>query len=140
MAQEVLQRVRGRISVTLMDKRIVKFIQEHYLLTLLLLLIILLIVVTFTMFIMKKKLLSIFSSDLSTKHVQEFIQNPNVVAIHLSTNEIEKIKGVQILGLISELNGEELLTAKKLYVENFPYSERHESPSMENGDKLYKND
>ena len=47
-------------------------------------------------------------------------------AIHLSTKEIEKIQGVQLLGTISELNGEELDTSKKLYVDTFPYAERME--------------
>ena len=33
---------------------------------------------------------------------------------------------MQLLGTISELNGKELETAKKLYVDNFPYAERME--------------
>ena len=85
----------------------------------------------FTMFIMKKNFL-VFSSDLSTRHVQEFIHNPNVAgAIHLSTNEIKKIQGIQLLGTISELNGEELDTSKKLYVDTFPYAEMMELHFME---------
>ena len=53
------------------------------------------------------------------------MQNPNVAgAIHLETKAIEKIQGVQLLGTISELNGEELDTSKTLYLDNFPYAKR----------------
>lgn len=108
-----------------MDNRIVKFIKEHHVLTLATSFNNLAYCCNVYYVYNDKKNFLVFSSDLSTKHVQEFIHNPNVAgAIHLSTNEIKKIQGVQLLGTISELSGVELDKAKKLYLDNFPYAER----------------
>ena len=71
----------------------------------------------------KKKNWLIFSSDKKTKHAQDFIANPNVAGtIALETKEISKIQGVQLLGKIKELKGEELVNANKHYLKAFPYA------------------
>ena len=65
----------------------------------------------------------IFSSDTKTKHAKEFTLNPNVAgSIALETKEVAKIQGVQVLGEITELKGEDLNTAKKQYLQAFPYA------------------
>ena len=110
-----------------MDKRIVQFIKEHHVLTLATTSNNLAYCCNVYYVYNEKKNFLVFSSDLSTRHVQEFIHNPNVAgAIHLETKAIEKIQGVQLLGTISELNGQELDTSKKLYVDTFPYAEMME--------------
>ena len=42
--------------------------------------------------------------------------------IALETKEISKIQGVQLLGEIQELKGEELKIAKEQYVKAYPYA------------------
>ena len=105
------------------DKRIVDFIKEHHLLTL----------ATskenipycsnvFYIYDEKNNSL-IFSSDIKTRHAQEFCNNLNVAAtIALETNDVEKIQGVQLLGEIKELKGEELEKASKQYLKAYPYA------------------
>ena len=67
----------------------------------------------------------IFSSDIKTKHATDFIENPNVAAnIALETKDVEKIQGVQLLGKITELKGEELNNATKQYLKEFLYAEK----------------
>ena len=107
----------------MIDKRIIDFINAHHLLTL----------ATakennpycancFYVFDEQKKWL-IFSSDKKTKHAQDFIANPNVAGtIALETKEVSKIQGVQLLGTILKLKGEELKIAKKQYLKAFPYA------------------
>ena len=105
------------------DKRIVDFIKEHHLLTL----------ATskenrpycsnvFYIYDEKNNSL-IFSSDIKTRHAQEFCNNLNVAAtIALETNDVEKIQGVQLLGEIKELKGEGLEKASKQYLKAYPYA------------------
>ena len=107
----------------MIDKQIIDFINEHHLLTL----------ATakennpycancFYVFDEQKNWL-IFSSDKKTKHAQDFIANPNVAGtIALETKEVSKIQGVQLLGTILKLKGEELKIAKKQYLKAFPYA------------------
>mgnify|MGYP003989173877 CR=1 FL=1 len=65
----------------------------------------------------------IFSTDTKTKHAQDFTLNPNVAgSIALETKEVAKIQGVQLLGEITELEGEELKAEKKQYLQVFPYA------------------
>jgi len=109
----------------MLDKRIIDFIQEHHLLTL----------STskenipyccnvFYIYDEKNNSL-IFSSDIKTKHAKDFTENPNVAAsIALETKDVEKIQGVQLLGKITELKGEELNNATKQYLKEFPYAEK----------------
>jgi len=105
------------------DKRIVNFIKEHHLLTL----------ATsketipycsnvFYIYDEKNKSL-IFSSDINTRHAQEFSENSNVAgAIAVETKDVEKIQGVQLLGEIKELKGKELEKASKEYLKAYPYA------------------
>lgn len=106
-----------------MDKAIVEFINEHHLLTL----------ATSkdnaayccnVYYVYNEKNNSfIFSSDAKTKHAQDFIANPNVAGtIAVETKEISKIQGVQLLGKIQELKGEELNIAKEQYVNAYSYA------------------
>ena len=65
----------------------------------------------------------IFSTDTKTKHAQDFITNPNVAgSIALETKEVAKIQGVQLLGKITELKGDDLKVAKKQYLQAVPYA------------------
>ena len=107
------------------DKRIIEFIKNHYLLTL----------ATSkdnipyccNMFYVYDEGNNhlIFSSDPATKHAQYFIENPNVAAsIYLETRDVKKIQGVQLLGKIVELKGEEINSITKRYIKEFPYAEK----------------
>ena len=65
----------------------------------------------------------IFSTEIKTKHAQDFVMNTNVAgSIALETNEVSKIQGVQLLGTILELKGEYLKIAKEQYINAFSYS------------------
>ena len=106
------------------DKRIIEFIKNHYLLTL----------ATskdntpyccniFYVYDEKNNSL-IFSSDIKTKHATDFIENPHVAAsIALETKDVDKIQGVQLLGEIEILKGEDLKVASKQYLKEFPYAQ-----------------
>ena len=109
----------------MIDKRIIDFIQEHHLLNL----------STSkenipyccnVFYVYDKGRNSfIFSSDTTTKHAQDFIENPQVAGtIALETKDVEKIQGVQLLGTITELKAEELNNATKQYLKEFPYAEK----------------
>ena len=107
------------------DKKIVNFIKEHHLLTL----------ATskenmpycsnvFYIYNEKNKSL-IFSSDIKTRHAQEFSENSSVAgAIALETKDVEKIQGVQLLGEITELKGEGLEKVRSQYLKAYPYARR----------------
>jgi hypothetical protein len=107
----------------MIDKRIIDFIKAHHLLTL----------ATskdntpycancFYVYDENKNWL-IFSSDTKTKHAQDFIANPNAAGtIALETKELSKIQGVQLMGEIIELKGENLEKSKKQYLKEFPYA------------------
>ena len=106
-----------------MDKRIIDFINDHHLLTL----------ATsnedvpyccnaFYVFD-EGRIALIFSSDTTTKHAQDFIENPKVAAgISLETKAVGKIQGVQLLGEIIELKGDDLEKASKQYLKAYPYA------------------
>ena len=109
----------------MIDKLIINFIKQHYLLTL----------ATskdnlsyccnvFYVYNERNNSL-IFSSDIKTKHATDFIENPNVAAsIALETKNVEKIQGVQLLGEITDLKGENLENSKEQYLKEFPYAEK----------------
>ncbi|MBT6809304.1 MAG: hypothetical protein HOA52_07440 [Flavobacteriales bacterium] len=106
-----------------MDKEIVDFINEHHLLTL----------ATskdnipyccnaFYVFDEGRTSL-IFSSDTTTKHAKDFTLNPKVAAgISLETKVVGKIQGVQLLGEIIELKGNDLERVSKQYLKAYPYA------------------
>jgi hypothetical protein len=106
-----------------MDKRIIDFINDHHLLTL----------ATSNenvpyccnaFYVFDEGSISlIFSSDTATKHAQDFIANPKVAAgISLETKAVGKIQGVQLLGEIIELKGDDLEKASKQYLKAYPYA------------------
>ena len=65
----------------------------------------------------------IFSTEIKTKHAQDFICNTNVAgSIALETREVSKIQGVQLIGTIQELKGEHLKIAKERYIKAFSYA------------------
>ena len=67
----------------------------------------------------------IFSSDAKTKHAQDFIANSKVSgSISLETKDVDKIQGVQLLGEIEILKGEDLKVASKQYLKEFPYAQK----------------
>ena len=106
-----------------MDKAIVEFITKHYLLALATSKDNLVYCCNVYYVFNQENNSLIFSSDTKTKHAQDFIANPNVAGtIALETKEISKIQGVQLLGTIQELNGEELKIAKEQYVKAYPYA------------------
>ena len=66
----------------------------------------------------------IFSTETKTKHAQDFITNTNVAgSIALETKDVSKIQGVQLLGNIQELKGEDLKIAKEKYIKTFSYAD-----------------
>ena len=65
----------------------------------------------------------IFSTEIKTKHAQDFITNTNVAgSIALETKEVSQIQGVQLLGTIHELKREDLKSAKEQYIKAFSYA------------------
>ena len=65
----------------------------------------------------------IFSTETKTKHAQDFITNTNVAgSVALETKNVSEIQGVQLLGTIQELKGEDLKIAKEHYIKAFSYA------------------
>lgn len=65
----------------------------------------------------------IFSSEESTKHIQDSLNNEYVaVNIVLETKIIGKVCGLQGDGVIRRAVGEELKRVKSIYVKRFPYT------------------
>ncbi|HRS18505.1 MAG TPA: pyridoxamine 5'-phosphate oxidase family protein [Bacteroidales bacterium] len=65
----------------------------------------------------------IFSSDLTTRHASEMLQNTVVAgSIVLETEVIGKIQGLQFSGQVALLEKSKLTHAKKLYLQRFPYA------------------
>lgn len=65
----------------------------------------------------------IFSSDLKTKHAQNFIKNPKVSGgIVLETKIVGKIQGIQFHGIVSKPDESELEKVRNTYLKRFPYA------------------
>jgi len=63
----------------------------------------------------------VFTSDETTKHIADAINQPFVAgAIALETSIIGKIRGIQFTGIIKRLEEKELSMAKKAYIMKFP--------------------
>ena len=61
----------------------------------------------------------IFTSDDTTRHAQEMIQNCNVACgITLETRVVGKVQGIQICGVAMRGDEED----KRLYIKRFPYA------------------
>lgn len=106
-----------------LNKRIVKFIKKHHVLTL----------ATsknnepycancFYVFMEEEDML-VFTSDIDTKHIQDSLKQ-NIVAgsIVLETRIVSKIRGIQFTGIISKPTDELLKKAEKKYLKRFPYA------------------
>jgi hypothetical protein len=107
--------------MNLPDKRIVDFIKEHHVLTL----------ATsfeeepycancFYVYLEEENGL-LFTSDYSTKHIQQASHNIYVAgSIVLETNIVGKIQGIQFQGIISEPKGELHTKVRSAYLKRFP--------------------
>ncbi len=63
----------------------------------------------------------VFTSDITTKHIVDTLNQPCVAgAIALETSIIGKIRGIQFTGKIKKLEGKELSSAKIAYIKKFP--------------------
>lgn len=105
------------------DEKIIKFINEHHVLT----------IATcnnnkpwcascFYVYL-KDENIFIFTSDIDTRHGKEFIENPFVAGnILLETSIINKIQGLQFEGKIEKPTGDLKKIAEKAYLKRFPYA------------------
>ncbi len=105
----------------MIDRRIIKFFRKHHVLT----------IATsvdnepwcascFYVYLEEENTL-VFTTDLSTRHGQEFLKNSRVAGtIALETMIIGKIHGIQFQGAISEPEGEMEAKAKNAYLKRFP--------------------
>ena len=111
----------NHIYIKELDKRIIRFIKKHTILTL----------ATSgkdkpyccTCFYVYKEEENKFfiTSDKKTRHIHEAAIQPVVAgAIALETSMIGKIQGVQFTGIIKEPEGKEYDQAKKIYIRKFP--------------------
>ena len=107
----------------ILEKRITDFIKEHHILTL----------ATSnenkpyccTCFYAYMKELNMFviTSDKETKHILDAIKQNNIAgSIALETKTIGKIRGIQFTGIIEELKGSDLKSAKLAYLKSFPFA------------------
>ena len=63
----------------------------------------------------------VFTTDINTRHGQEFIKNHLVAgSVVLETMIIGKIRGIQFQGIVSEPKDELLKKAKSAYLKRFP--------------------
>ncbi len=106
-----------------LDSRIIKFIQQHHLLTL----------ATVSNNIPwcascfyafdKEKQQFIITSDLETRHAKEAIEQPLVSGtIALETSIIGKIRGIQFSGMIIQPIKKEQSSSQIHYLKRFPYA------------------
>lgn len=105
----------------MVDRRIIKFFRKHHVLT----------IATsvgdepwcatcFYVYLEEENSL-VFTTDLKTRHGQEFLKNNKVAGtIALETMIIGKIRGIQFSGIISEPEGESSVKAKRAYLKRFP--------------------
>jgi uncharacterized protein YhbP (UPF0306 family) len=105
----------------MIDKRIVKFFKKHHVLT---------IATTvdnepwcancFYVYLEEENAL-VFTTDLETRHGQEFLKNPLVAgSVVLETMIIGKIRGIQFQGTVSEPSGDLAEKVKTAYLKRFP--------------------
>ena len=109
--------------MNLPEKRVVRFINKHHVLTL----------ATcsgsnpwcancFYVYIEDENCL-VFTSDYDTKHIRDVLKNCSVAgSIVLETKLVGKIQGIQFRGLMSEPGVDELPKVKSAYLKRFPYA------------------
>ncbi|MDD4107362.1 MAG: pyridoxamine 5'-phosphate oxidase family protein [Prolixibacteraceae bacterium] len=105
------------------DKRIVRFISKHHVLTL----------ATcsgskpwcancFYVYAEDENSL-VFTSDYDTKHVKDVLENSNVAgSIVLETKLVGKIQGIQFRGVMTVPEEREMHKIKRAYLKRFPYA------------------
>lgn len=103
------------------DKRIIKFINEHHVLTL---------ATSYSNFpycancfyvYLQEENCLVFTSDKTTKHIKDIFDQKLVAgSIVLETNIVGKIQGIQFQGIIEEPKKELLNKVKKAYLKRFP--------------------
>jgi uncharacterized protein YhbP (UPF0306 family) len=105
----------------MIEERIIRFFRKHHVLT---------IATTtgnepwcancFYVYLEKENAL-VFTTDIETRHGQEFIKNPLVAgSVVLETMVIGKIRGIQFRGIVSEPNEKMLQSARSAYLKRFP--------------------
>jgi uncharacterized protein YhbP (UPF0306 family) len=105
----------------MIDSRIIRFLKRHHVLT---------VATTinnepwcascFYVYLADENLF-VFTTDMDTRHGQEFVKNPVVAgAVALETRVIGKIRGVQFQGLVSEPEGDLVERANTAYLKRFP--------------------
>ncbi len=104
------------------DSRIINFIKEHHVLTIATSIKNVPYCANCFYVYLEKENVFIFTSDIDTKHAQDFFKNKNVAgSIVLETKTIGKIQGIQFNGIISKLENEKLKIVRKAYIKRFPY-------------------
>ncbi len=109
--------------MNLIDKKIVRFIKEHHVLTL----------ATFSdsqpycanCFYAYEESGGrfIFTSDEETRHIQEALCNENIAgSVVLETKIVGKIQGIQFTGKLSPTPPEEEAFLRKIYLKRFPFA------------------
>ncbi len=105
----------------MIDRRIVKFFKKHHVLN----------IATsvennpwcascFYVYLEEENAI-VFTSDLKTRHGQEFIKNPKVAgSVALETLVIGKIRGIQFEGIVSEPDEEMEPCVRNAYLKRFP--------------------
>jgi len=106
-----------------LDERILKFIDEHHVLTLAVSNLNIPWCASCFYVYLPERNLFVFTSDPDTRHIQDVVQGNNydvAGAIALETKITGKIRGIQFAGPIRKLHAEELKSAKKVFLERFP--------------------
>jgi uncharacterized protein YhbP (UPF0306 family) len=105
----------------MVDKRVVKFLKKHHVLT---------IATTvenepwcancFYVYLEEENAF-VFTTDRDTRHGKDFLKNPFVAgSVVLETLVVGRIRGIQFQGIVSEPEGEMLSKAKWAYLKKFP--------------------
>ena len=115
----------------MIDRRIIKFFKKHHVLT----------IATsvennpwcascFYVYLEEENVI-VFTTDLKTRHGQEFTKNPKVAgSVALETLVIGKIRGIQFEGIVSEPDPDEL-TCQKCLPAPIPCCNADGNPSLD---------
>jgi hypothetical protein len=105
------------------DPRIIDFIGEHHILTLAVARNNIPYCATCYYAWLKEEQEFIFTSDHETRHIRDVVDGVNyrvAGTIALETKIIGKIRGIQFTGILQELTGDKLVTARARYLKRFP--------------------
>ena len=105
------------------DERILRFIDEHHVLTLAVSNHNVPLCASCFYVYLRERNLFVFTSDPDTRHIRDVIQSDNYQVagtIALETKITGKIRGIQFSGPVRKLKGDELKSAKKAYLSMFP--------------------